>query len=87
MLLQCSIVLDYNSSSDYPICAKILLNGCFFVAKEKRCSSTNSDLDASIGTSLAVQWLRLCTSTAGGSGSIPGWGTRIPHAVWRVQNK
>ena len=25
-----------------------------------------------IGTSLAVQWLRLCASTAGGAGSIPG---------------
>ena len=32
------------------------------------------------GTSLAVQWLRLCTSTAGGTGSIPGQGTKIPHA-------
>ena len=26
--------------------------------------------------SLVVQWLRLCTSGAGGRGSIPGWGTR-----------
>ena len=25
------------------------------------------------GTSLAVQWLRLCASTAGGTGPIPGW--------------
>ena len=24
------------------------------------------------GTSLVVQWLGLCTSTAGGAGSIPG---------------
>ena len=32
------------------------------------------------GTSLAVQWLRLCASTAGGVGSIPGQGTKIPHA-------
>ena len=32
-------------------------------------------------TSLAVQWLRLCASSAGGIGSIPGWGTKIPHAV------
>ena len=31
-------------------------------------------------TSLAVQWLRLRTSTAGGTGSIPGQGTKIPHA-------
>ena len=33
------------------------------------------------GTSLAVQPLRLCTSTAGRTGSIPGLGTKIPHAV------
>ena len=31
-------------------------------------------------TSFAVQWLRLCTSSAGVS-SIPGQGTKIPHAV------
>ena len=36
-----------------------------------------------IGTSLAVQWLRLHTSTAGGTGLIPGQGTKIPHAAWR----
>ena len=37
-----------------------------------------------VGTSLAVQWLRLCTSTAGDTGSISGQGTKIPHAtvVW-----
>ena len=28
-----------------------------------------------IGTFLAVQWLRLHPSNAGGSGSIPGWET------------
>ena len=28
-----------------------------------------------LGTSLAVQWLRLCASNAGGTGSIPGQGT------------
>ena len=32
--------------------------------------------------SLAIQWLRLCASSAGGTGSIPGRGTRIPHASW-----
>ena len=32
------------------------------------------------GTSLAVQWLRFCASTAGCTGSIPGQGTKIPHA-------
>ena len=39
------------------------------------------------GTSLAVQWLRLHTSSAGGMGSIPGRGTKIPHAVQGGQKK
>ena len=30
---------------------------------------------------LAVQWLGLHASTAEGMGSIPGQGTKIPHAV------
>ena len=38
-----------------------------------------------MGTCLAVQWLRLHASTAGGTGSIPGQGTKIPHAAWRGQ--
>ena len=29
----------------------------------------------------AVQWLRIHPSNAGGAGSIPGWGTKIPHAT------
>ena len=33
------------------------------------------------GNSLAVQWLELYTSTAGGTHLIPGWGTNIPHAA------
>ena len=33
------------------------------------------------GTFLAVQWLGLQASTAGGTGSIPGHGTKIPHAA------
>ena len=31
---------------------------------------------------MAVQWLRLRASNAGGPGSIPVWETKIPHAVW-----
>jgi len=34
-----------------------------------------------IGTSLAVQWLRLCASNSGGTGSVPGWGTEIPQTT------
>ena len=29
-----------------------------------------------------VQWLRLHAANAGGTGSIPGGGTKIPHAAW-----
>ena len=34
-------------------------------------------------TPLAVRWLRIQASTAGGAGSIPDQGTKIPRAaVW-----
>ena len=39
------------------------------------------------GTSLAVQWLRLCASNAEGTGSIPDQGTKIPHFGCKVQPK
>ena len=39
------------------------------------------------GNSPAVQWLGLLASTAGDMGSIPGWGTKIWHAVQCDQNK
>ena len=39
------------------------------------------------GASLAVQQLRLRGSTAGGTGSIPGWGTKIPQAAHRPKKK
>ena len=34
-----------------------------------------------------VQWLGLRASTAGGTGSIPGWGSKIPQAVQHSQKK
>ena len=35
-----------------------------------------------LGTSLAVQWLRFCASTVGGTGLIPGQGTnRLPQRL------
>ena len=48
-----------------------------------------------MGTSLAVQWLGLHASTAGGVGSIPGWGLgshmlrgeakkKKPNKLWLV---
>ena len=36
---------------------------------------------SNMGTSLVVQWLRLFTPTAGDAGLVPGWGTKIPHAL------
>ena len=38
-------------------------------------------------TSEAVQRLRLCASTTGGTGSIPGWGTKAPHAAGQPKEK
>ena len=38
------------------------------------------------GTSLAVQWLRLCAPNAGDMGSIPGRGTQIPHVTKHRKN-
>ena len=32
-----------------------------------------------------VQWLKLQASNAEGTGSIPGQGTKIPHATWHGQ--
>ena len=34
-----------------------------------------------VGTSLVVQWLSLHASKAGSASSIPGQGTKIPHAA------
>ena len=34
-----------------------------------------------MGTSLAVQWLGFSAFIAEGTGSVPGWGTKIPHAA------
>lgn len=33
------------------------------------------------GTSLVVRWLALWAATVGGTGSFPGWGTKIPQGV------
>ena len=40
-----------------------------------------------MGTSLEVQWLRLCTHNAEGVVSIPDQGTKIPNATWPGQKK
>ena len=43
--------------------------------------SSQHNQKLSLGTSLAVQWLSLHVSTAVGTGSIPGQGTKIPWAA------
>ena len=53
--------------------------------------ATVSLKDSTVGTSLVVQWVRLCAPNAGDRGSIPGQGTRSHmHAAtktWCSQNK
>ena len=47
-------------------------------------------LEISSGISLVVQWIGLqaaSASKAGEMGSIPGQGTKIPHAMWGSQKK
>lgn len=39
------------------------------------------------GTSLIIQWLRFCISTAGGEGLTPGQGPKISHVRQRDQKK
>ena len=50
-------------------------------------SGLMGDLIVELGTSLVVQWLRLHTPNAGATGSIPGWGTKIPQATWQKKKK
>ena len=54
-----------------------------FSKKEYQCFK-NKDFS---GTFLAAQWLKLCASTGRGTGSIPGWGTKIPQTMWHGQKK
>ena len=43
--------------------------------------------ETGLGNSLAVQWLGLRASTAGGTGLMPGWGTKILDAMLQGQKK
>ena len=38
-------------------------------------------LKINLGTSLVVQWFRLCLPKQGGASSMPGRGTNFPHVV------
>ena len=39
------------------------------------------------GTSLVVQWLRLCAYSTGIAGLVSGWGTKTPYVVWPEREK
>ena len=43
--------------------------------------SNSSDCKSDLGTSLAVQWLKDHTFTAGDTRLIPGQRTEIPHSM------
>ena len=49
--------------------------------KDRKAGKRGEKRKGSEGASLVVHWLRLCAPIAGGSGLIPGQGTRIPHAA------
>ena len=46
--------------------------------------ATRNNNNKKMGTSLVVQWLRLCAPGAGGMGSIPSQGTRSHMSQLRV---
>ena len=63
------------------------LCGCKETAKTNKdlLYSTGNSIQYSVvkmGTSLAVQLLRLCASHAGGMSLITGQGTKVLHATW-----
>ena len=76
----CSSFLCFHQAL-FSFCIVLWGNGDF----EEKMELVKSTYEV-LGTSLAVQWLRLCTSNAGGIVSIPGQGTKIPHVTWHGQN-
>ena len=59
----------------------------FFLLTERKKCLLLQHQDCKTGTSLAVLWLRLCTSSAGYMGSIPGRGSKIPHVAWPKEKR
>ena len=76
------IFSDLNSYSNLLTDLLFLLILCLQLVLQELCLNISE-----IGTSLAWQRQRLCTSNTGGMGLIPGWGIKIPHAAWHIQNK
>ena len=64
------------------------LNLCFTFSSIYQCNlATVIILKCCLETSLAVQWLRIHASTAGGMSLIPGWGIKVPHVTQHGLNK
>ena len=57
------------------------------VAESRTRVSTHSRREENVKTSLAAQWLRLCTANAEGMISTPGQGTQTRHATEHSQRK
>ena len=66
-------------------CVTIDLSYYTFLKRKKK--SANRHIQNARGNSLVGQWLGLSTLIAKGPGSIPGWGTKIPQAVWHGPKK
>ena len=89
----------YTSLSNFSWTFKTLIGGllahlsffvtikasCNSVSKKTRLGMLQQKTKISAMTSLVAQWLGLSASTAWGTGSVPGQGTKIPHAMWNSQ--
>ena len=56
-------------------------------SRRKRSGADVAMKRKSLGTSLAVQWLRVHAPNTEGTGLVPGRETKIPHAAWYGLNK
>ena len=76
-------------SAERPVVTRVSCMFARFIAKWKCVASCLKCVTKGIktGTSLVVQWFRLCTPNAGGVGLIPGWRTKTPHAAWWGKKK
>ena len=67
---------------------KCLLSICYVPGDFPKSQIYISEQGRPNGTSLVIQRLRVSASGAGDAASIPGWGTRIPHALrWQKKKK
>ena len=73
-------VFQYQDGYFNPVSLVAFIEKVFFVNLYHTENVFSSFKNILFGNSLAVQWLGLSASTAGSTGSISGWGTKIPHA-------